>query len=69
LICIKQSRNPLVSLPVALRIGLKGCTKVQIAPAEYLELPTQGDQDETLDHIIGIGAAGGWLYGRKYKAC
>jgi hypothetical protein len=69
LICIKLLRNPLVSLPVTLRIGLKGCTKVQIVPAGHLELPIQGDQDETLDHIIGIGAAGGWLYGRKYKAC
>jgi hypothetical protein len=61
------SREPLVSLPVTLRIGLKRCIKVQIAQAEPLELPTQGDQDETLDHIVG--GAGGWLHGRKYKAC
>jgi hypothetical protein len=69
LICIKLSHKALVSFPVTLRIGLKGCMKVQIVPAEYLELPTQGDQDETLDHIIGFGAARGWLHDHQYKAC
>jgi hypothetical protein len=64
LICINPAPVPTVSLVSALRIGLERPASTGGWLRDHPELLTQGDQNQTLDHVIGIADCR--LHGRNH---
>jgi hypothetical protein len=64
LICINPAPVPTVSLVSALRIGLERPASTGGWLRDHPELLTQGDQNQTLDNVIGIADCR--LHGRNH---